>query len=138
MTIEIHGFCEDRFSPLRDAFVGNFEAGRELGASLAVTWQGRMVVDLWGGWADLEMTRPWQADTIVPVASTTKVMSTLIGLWMVDRGLIELDAPVARYWPEFAEGGKAAVTIRDAFSHQAGRPGLRPRSASKPTATGTR
>ena len=124
MTIEVQGFCEDRFAPLRDAFVGNFDAGRELGASLAVTWQGRMVVDLWGGWADLEMTRPWQADTIVPVASTTKVMSTLIGLWMVDRGLIELDAPVARYWPEFAEGGKAAVTIRDAFSHQAGAPGF--------------
>src|ERR1700722_16006573 len=61
MTDEIHGFCEDRFAPLKDAFIGNFEAGRELGASQAVTWQGRMVVDLWGGWADLEMTRPWQA-----------------------------------------------------------------------------
>ncbi len=124
MTIEIHGFCEDRFATLKDAFVGNFEAGRELGASLAVTWQGRMVVDLWGGWADLEMTRPWQEDTIVPVASTTKVMATLVGLMMVDRGLIELDAPVARYWPEFAEGGKAAVTIRETLSHQTGAPGF--------------
>jgi len=97
MRDEIHGFCDPRFASLKDAFVGNFEAGLELGASLAVTYQGRMVVDLWGGWADLEKTRPWQEDTICPVASTTKVMTTLAGLMMVDRGLIELDAPVARY-----------------------------------------
>ena len=124
MTTEIHGFCEDRFAPLKDAFVGNFEAGRELGASLALTYQGQMVVDLWGGWADPQKTRRWREDTIVPVASTTKVMSTLVGLMMVDRGLIELDAPVARYWPEFAQGGKQDVTLRDAFSHQSGVPGF--------------
>ena len=126
MTVEIHGFCDERFASLKDAFVGNFEAGRELGASLALTYQGRTVVDLWGGWADPEKTRPWQEDTICPVASTTKVMSTLVGLLLVDRGLIELDAPVARYWPEFAQGGKESVTIRDAFSHQTGAPGWAP------------
>ncbi len=79
MPVEIHGFCDPRFQTLSDAFVSDFEAGRELGASLALTYQGRMVVDLWGGWADLERTRHWQEDTICPVASTTKVMSTLSG-----------------------------------------------------------
>ena len=124
MTTEIHGFCDERFQSLKDAFAGNFERGLELGTSLAVTYQGRTVLDVWAGWADLERTRPWQEDTIVPVASTTKVMSTLVGLMLVDRGLIELDAPVARYWPEFAQGGKQDVTIRDVFSHQSGAPGF--------------
>ncbi len=126
MTIEIHGFCEDRFSPLRDAFVGNFEAGRELGASLAVTCQGRMVVDLWGGWADPQRTIPWREDTLVNVASTTKTPLIISALMLVDRGLIDLDAPLARYWPEFGQGGKQAVTVRHAFTHQAGVPGLDP------------
>src|SRR3984957_16597234 len=130
MTDEIHGFCEDRFAPLKDAFIGNFEAGRELGASLAVTWQGRMVVDLWGGWADPQRTMPWRKDTVVHVASTTKTPLIISALMLVDRGLIDLDAPVARYWPEFGQGGKQAVTVRDAFTHQAGVPGL-PRPARR-------
>jgi CubicO group peptidase (beta-lactamase class C family) len=126
MTLEVHGFCEDRFRPFEDAFRANFDAGQEIGASLAVTWRGKPVVDLWAGWADPERTRPWAQDTIVPVASTTKVMTTICALMLVDRGLLELDAPVARYWPEFAQGGKAAVTVRDAFTHRAGVPGLEP------------
>ena len=126
MTVEIHGFCDSRFKPLEDAFRANFDAGLELGASLGVTWRGRSVVDLWAGWADPERTRPWAKDTIVPVASTTKVMTTIAALMLVDRGLLDLDAPVARYWPAFAQGGKEAVTVRDAFTHQAGVPGLEP------------
>jgi len=126
MTIEIQGFCEDRFAPLKDAFAANFAAGRELGASLGVTHRGRMVVDLWAGWADVAKTRAWERDTIVQVASTTKVMVTICALMLVDRGLLDLDAPIATYWPEFAAGGKEAVTVREAFTHQAGVPGLEP------------
>jgi CubicO group peptidase (beta-lactamase class C family) len=126
MSIEIHGFCDERFLPLKSAFAANFDAGLELGASLALTHRGEAVVDLWGGWADVEQTRPWEKDTIVSVASTTKVATIIITLMVVDRGLLDLDAPIARYWPEFAQGGKAEVTVRDAFTHQAGVPGLEP------------
>jgi CubicO group peptidase (beta-lactamase class C family) len=126
MTAPISGFCEDRFAPLKDAFSAHFDQGLELGASLAVTHREKLVVDLWGGWADPARTRPWERDTIVPVASTTKIMIIIAALMLVDRGLIELDAPIARYWPEFAQGGKVGVTVRDAFTHQAGVPGFEP------------
>ena len=126
MTVEISGFCEERFAPLKEAFRSNFDDGLELGASLALTHGGRMVVDLWAGWANPRQTRPWEKDTIVCVFSTTKIMVTMATLMLVDRGLIELDAPVARYWPEFGQGGKEAVTVRDALIHQAGVPGFSP------------
>lgn len=124
MSIEIHGFCEPPFTPFRDAFEANFAAGLELGASLGVTWRGRLVADLWAGHADVACTRPWERDTIVAVASTTKIMLMIGAAMMIERGLLDLDAPVARYWPEFAQGGKAAVTVRDALTHQAGVPGF--------------
>lgn len=120
----ISGFCDVRFAPLRDAFAANFEEGLEIGASLAATWRGRPVVDLWAGHADEERTRLWANDTIVPVASTTKIMVMIGALIAIDRGLLDLDAPVAKYWPEFAQGGKEAVTVRDALTHQGGVPGF--------------
>ena len=131
MGVEIKGFCEERFRPFEEAFRANFDDGYELGAALAVTHQGRTVVDLWGGWADLARTRPWREDTLVHVASTTKVMVALCMLMLVDRGLIELDAPVARYWPEFGHGGKGGVTIRQALSHRGGVPGFDPPLSSE-------
>jgi CubicO group peptidase (beta-lactamase class C family) len=124
MSTEVHGFCEPQFMPFRDAFAANFDAGLELGASLGVTWRGRLVADLWAGCADVEQTRPWEKDTIVLVASTTKIMVMIAALMVIERGLLDLDAPVARYWPEFAQGGKAAVTVRDALTHQGGVPGF--------------
>lgn len=124
MNTEIHGFCEPQFMPFRDAFAANFANGLELGASFGATWRGRLVVDLWAGFADVERTRPWEQDTIVAVASTTKIMLMIAASMVIERGLLDLDAPVARYWPEFAQGGKAAVTVRDALTHQAGVPGF--------------
>lgn len=124
MSTPIHGFCDERFAPLRDAFARNFADGFEVGASLAVTHHGRLVVDLWAGHRDGARTQPWERDTIAPVASTAKVMSALCALVLIDRGALDLDAPVAHYWPEFAAGGKHAVTVRDALTHQAGVPGL--------------
>jgi CubicO group peptidase (beta-lactamase class C family) len=115
MTIEVHGYCDPRFERLKAAFVANFEADLELGASVAATWHGEPVVDLWAGWADVAKTRPWDRDTVVGVFSTTKMMVTLCVLMLVDRGLIDLDAPMATYWPEFAAGGKERVLVRDFF-----------------------
>jgi len=126
MSADINGYCDEKFHSLEDAFRANFEEGLELGASLGVTWQGKMVVDLWGGSADPRKARPWQKDTIVVVSSTSKIALTISILMLIDRGLIELDAPIARYWPEFAQGGKAHVTIRDLLTHQTGVPGFVP------------
>ncbi|HUO11467.1 MAG TPA: serine hydrolase domain-containing protein, partial [Caulobacteraceae bacterium] len=126
MSAQLHGFSDERFLPLRDAFAANFEDGLEVGASLCVTLHGETVVDLWAGWADVAQTRPWEKDAIAPVSSTTKIAVTLLLLMLVDRGLIELDAPIATYWPQFAQGGKARVTVRDLFTHQAGAPGFTP------------
>ena len=126
MTIEMHGFCEERFLPLKHAFAANFDEGLEIGASLAVTQHGRFVVDLWAGSADAARGQAWQKDTIVEVASTTKIAALLSIMILLDRGQIHLDERVARYWPEFAQGGKDAVTVRDAITHQAGVPGFDP------------
>src|SRR5256712_8725890 len=106
----IHGRCDPRFLAVRDAFAANFAAGREIGASFAATVEGELVVDLWGGYADAARTRPWECDTIVNVFSTTKAMTALCAHILVDREQLDLDAPVARYWPEFAPAGEERVT----------------------------
>jgi CubicO group peptidase (beta-lactamase class C family) len=116
----VYGHCEDKFLPVRDAFAKNFTDGLELGAAFALSVDGEMVVDLWGGSASLDGKRPWQEDTIVTVASTSKVPCTLCGLMLIDRGLIDLDEPVATYWPEFAAGGKETLPVRYLFCHAAG------------------
>jgi CubicO group peptidase (beta-lactamase class C family) len=122
---EIEGRCDPRFNAVRDAFAANFEAGREVGASFAVTVDGELVVDVWGGYADAAKTRPWESDTIINVFSTTKAMAALCAHILVDRGQLDLDAPVARYWPEFAQAGKERITTRHVLSHAAGLAGIR-------------
>jgi CubicO group peptidase (beta-lactamase class C family) len=129
-TTEIHGHCEARFAAVKEGFAGNFEAGLEVGASFAATLDGRFVVDIWAGYADAAQTRPWERDTIVNVYSTTKAMAALCTLMLVDRGELDLDAPVATYWPEFAEGGKEELPVRYLLSHTSGLPGF-----SKPVST---
>jgi len=126
VAIEVHGFCEPRFQLLKEAFLKNFEDGLEVGASFAVTHKGKFVVDLWAGHADFARTRAWKKDTIVSVASTTKIAMIYSFLILVDRGRIDLDATVATYWPEFAAGGKERVTVRQAMTHCAGVPGFDP------------
>ena len=114
------GFTQDRFAPVRAAFEANLANGTDVGASFCATLEGETVVDLWGGWADAEMTRPWERDTIVNVYSTTKTMTALVALILADRGELDFDAPVARYWPEFAAAGKEAVKVSHLMSHSAG------------------
>ncbi|HVM96069.1 MAG TPA: serine hydrolase domain-containing protein [Candidatus Acidoferrales bacterium] len=123
----VDGQCSPRFAAVRDAFAANFEAGREVGASFAATLDGELVVDLWGGWADAAQTRPWQRDTIVNVFSTTKAMTALCAHILADRGELDFDAPVARYWPEFAQAGKQDLPVRYLMSHRAGLAALRRR-----------
>ncbi len=121
--IEIHGTCDERFENVREAFAENFRTGLDVGASLAVTLEGKFVVDLWAGYADAARTRPWEQDTIVNVFSSTKVMTAICTLMLVDRGLLDLDTPVAEYWPEFAQEGKEKLPVRYLLSHSSGLPG---------------
>ena len=114
------GTCSARFDPLRELFAAKLESGEDLGASLAVNIDGEMVVDLWGGWADEARTAPWTENTIANVFSTTKCMTSLAALMLVDRGELDLDANVAAYWPEFAARGKAGIKVRQLLSHTSG------------------
>ncbi len=120
-----NGLCKPGYEAVRAAFEGNFATGAELGASVAMTVDGEPVVDLWGGAAD-PAGRPWVEDTIVNVYSSTKTMAALCVLMLADRGAIDLDAPVADYWPEFAQQGKAGVLVCHVMSHSAGLPGFDP------------
>ena len=123
--MEIHGICKPGFEAVRDAFAANFDEGLEVGAAATVTVDGEFVVDIWGGDADTEGT-PWQRDTIVNVYSTTKTMAATCMLMLADRGELDFDAPVARYWPEFAQNGKEGVLVSHVMAHTAGVPGFDP------------
>jgi CubicO group peptidase (beta-lactamase class C family) len=118
---EIHGVCDDRFGDVRAVFAASLDKD-DVGASVAVHVDGEPVVDLWGGYADADRTVPWERDTITNVWSITKTMTALCALVLADRGEIDLDAPVARYWPEFAAAGKDGVLVRHVLSHTAGLP----------------
>jgi CubicO group peptidase (beta-lactamase class C family) len=122
---EIHGHCDPRYAAVRDAFAEGFESRNELGAAVAVTHGGEPVVDLWAGHADLARTRPWEADTLAHVYSVTKGMTALCAHRLIERGALDLDAPAARYWPEFAARGKDAIPVRWLLAHRAGLPALR-------------
>ncbi|MBP8248294.1 MAG: beta-lactamase family protein, partial [Phenylobacterium sp.] len=116
----VGGFTADNYSKVRETFAANLASGADIGASFCATREGETVIDLWGGWADEAKTRPWEKDTIVNVYSTTKTMTALTALLLADRGELDFDAPVARYWPEFAAAGKADVKVSHLMSHSAG------------------
>jgi CubicO group peptidase (beta-lactamase class C family) len=120
----IFGYCHGSFAPVREAFEKNFKERNEVGASVAVSVEGELVVDLWGGYRDAASTLPWEKDTIVNVYSTTKTMAALCALILADRGELDLYAPVSRYWPEYAQNGKAATEVRHFLSHSAGLSGM--------------
>ncbi len=114
------GFAKGRFAGVQAVFEENLATGQDVGASYCVTVEGETVVDLWGGFADEAHTRPWERDTIVGVYSTTKTVTALTALLLADRGVLDLGAPVARYWPEFGAKGKASVTVAQVLSHSSG------------------
>lgn len=123
-AIAIEGYCDRRFGAVKEAFAANFEAHGEVGAAVAVMVDGETVVDLWAGHADAGRIRPWRRDTIANLYSTTKGMTTICAHQLVDRGLLDIEAPVARYWPEFAQAGKDDLPVRYLLSHQAGLPAV--------------
>ena len=114
------GWTAPGFEGVRDVFVDNFDADREIGAGFAAYHRGEKVVDLWGGVADDESGTPWTESTLVPVFSTTKGMTAICANRLIQEGRLDPDAAVAEYWPEFAAGGKEAVTVTHLLSHQAG------------------
>ena len=122
---EVHGNCDDRFTAVREALARNLE-GDELGASVAVDLDGETVVDLWGGYRDLDRTTPWTQDTIVNGWSTTKTVLALAALMLVERGELDVYAPVGDYWPEFAAHGKKNIEVRHLLGHTSGVSGWDP------------
>jgi CubicO group peptidase (beta-lactamase class C family) len=116
----VQGMTHDRYAAVRTVFEGNLASGADVGASFCATLEGETVVDLWGGFADPAKTKAWERDTIVNVYSTTKTMTALCALILADCGDLDFDAPVARYWPEFAANGKDRIKVSHLLSHAAG------------------
>lgn len=118
--VSIHGDVDSGFGPVADAFRRNFTQHGEIGAAVTVYNGDRPVVDLWAGHRDRKRTLPWQRDTMAPVWSSTKGMTAFVVASAVSRGLLDYEAPVALYWPEFAAQGKDSITVRQLLDHQAG------------------
>ena len=116
----VHGWCAPGFDAVADAFEANFSDHGEVGAAACAYHHGRCVVDLWGGLADRELDRPWERDTLQLVFSTTKGLAATCIHLLTERGQVNLDEPVASYWPEFAAAGKEAIPLRWVLSHEAG------------------
>jgi len=125
--VDIHGACASRFQRVRDAFERNFALRHEIGAAVAAWVDGELVVNLWAGTADAAGTRPWQVDTMATVLSGTKGLTSTCVHQLAERGELDLNAPVARYWPEFAQSGKEDITIAMVMSHRSGVIGPRQR-----------
>jgi len=118
--LNIDGTCDPAFAAVREALERNFTERGEIGSAVCVYHQGKKVVDLWGGHMDQERTRPWREDTMCLYYSVTKSTCALCVHILADRGLVDLDAPVATYWPEFAQNGKEGVLVRHIISHYCG------------------
>ncbi|MFJ6053005.1 serine hydrolase domain-containing protein [Streptomyces sp. NPDC092307] len=122
--MNIQGAVAEGFEPVRDAFLRNFQVLGDRGAAVAVYRDGRKVVDLWAGTKDADGTEPWTEDTAQIVRSATKGVAAAVPLLLHQRGLMDLDAPVGSYWPEFKTGGKERILVRDVLAHRAGIPAL--------------
>ncbi len=118
------GFTTEQFTGVREVLEAQLASGADIGASVSVHHRGEVVVDIWGGHVDRDRTTPWESDTITNVWSTTKTMTFLVALMLADRGELDLHAPVATYWPEFAANGKADIEVRHIMSHTAGLSGF--------------
>ncbi|MFI8168109.1 serine hydrolase domain-containing protein [Streptomyces sp. NPDC085931] len=122
--MDVHGTVAEGFEPVREAFARNFDALGERGAAVAVLRDGRPVVDLWAGTKDVDGTAPWERGTAQVVRSATKGVAAAVLLLLRQRGLLDLDAPVGHYWPEFKARGKERVLVRHVLNHRAGLPVL--------------
>jgi CubicO group peptidase (beta-lactamase class C family) len=120
MTTAVQGHADARFDKVAEALAEEIASGAEVGAAIAIDVGGESVLDVWGGYADEAKTVSWGEDTIVNVWSSTKTVTSLAALMLADRGLLDLDAPVATYWPEFAANGKDDVKVRHLLSYTSG------------------
>ena len=129
-SVPFGGHVDAAFAALGDAFRSNFEpavdGSCDLGAALCLIVDGQVVVDCWGGWRDTDGRTPWERDTLVNAYSVLKPVAAALALRLVERGMLDLDAPVADVWPGFAQAGKAATTLRQVLAHRAGLPAARP------------
>src|ERR1700683_2480878 len=125
MSVKIEGTCQPRFQRVKEIFADNFENGSEVGAAVASVVDGRVLFCLWSGDTDKAKTKPWTRDTLVNVYSTTKGITSICAHRLVDQGKLDLDAPVAKYWPEFAQAGKDKIPVNYLLSHRAGLPAVR-------------
>ncbi len=119
MTVPVHGHCAEGFLPVKQQFERNFTNGGEVGARVAIIERGETVVDLWGGYTSAAKDLQWADDTLVCCMSVSKGVVALCAHILASRGLLDYEAPVAAYWPEFAAAGKHHVTVRQAMAHQA-------------------
>lgn len=122
--MHINGYFDLQFEAVREAFADLFNNPQERGAALCVQVAGETVVDLWAGHADKDGNEPWHSDTLANLFSCTKTFTAVTALQLVGEGKLDLDGPVARYWPEFAAAGKERITLRQLLSHQAGLPAI--------------
>lgn len=122
--MDIQGFCAPHLTKIKDVFQENFTRRGDVGAAFSVYQHGTKLVDIWAGTRDRSETLPWQENTIVNIFSATKALTALCALQLVDQGKLDLDAPVARYWPEFAANGKHRVLVRHLLNHRAGLPAI--------------
>lgn len=120
----VNGICDPRFARVREAFAANLASGLEQGGGVSLMAGGKLVVDLWGGYTDAARRKPWRRDTLINVWSATKGIVALAVAMLVERGKLDYTEPVARWWPEFAEGGKEQISLDLILSHQAGLNGL--------------
>lgn len=123
---QVQGQCDDKFNPVKEIFQKFIEDGEELGASITINIDGRNVADLWGGYSDEARAAPWKEDTITNVWSTTKTVTSLAALILIDRGQLDAFAKVSKYWPEFAANGKQDIEVRHLLSHTSGVSGWEP------------
>ena len=118
-TVPVYGKCDDKFQAVRDAFLANFAESGEVGARVTVIQGEETVVDLWGGYIDEDKTQEWCEDTLVNTMSISKGILAMAAHLLAERGLLDYEAPVAKYWPEFGQAGKDKITVRQLLSHQA-------------------
>jgi len=121
----VSGKCTPKFERVREEFERNFKEREEIGASVCVTLDGETVVDLWGGTADVDTGEPWKEDTVSIVFSSTKGATALCAHILASRDLLDIDAPVVKYWPEFGKTGKENITVKMLLNHQSGLPHIR-------------
>lgn len=129
--ITVEGYCDSAFAAVKEVFAENFHRHRETGAAVSLVVEGKPVVDIWGGHTDFRKKRPWREDTLANIYSSTKGITAICAMRLIDQGKLDPDKCVSTYWPEFAKNGKEAITVRMLLNHTAGMSGIRKRLPGK-------